>query len=176
MINASPSKNVTPQSAGFVLTGRLVLLYLVLFFGTVFGVNFYMARQAIMTFSGLEDDKPYQEGLRYDTQIAAAREQDKRGWRVDVAVRPIVAGRSTIEVRQADAAGLVTTGVMFDARFIHPSDRSRDHKVDLVKVEPGLYRGDLAIEPGGWDLVLAGHKDGEVLFRSQNRMDLAGAK
>ncbi|MDB5648806.1 MAG: FixH family protein, partial [Hyphomicrobiales bacterium] len=72
--------------------------------------------------------------------------------------------------------GLVTAGLTFDARFIHPSDRARDHKVDLVKVEPGLYRGELAIEAGGWDLVLAGHKDGEVLFRSQNRMDIPGAK
>ncbi|MDB5649518.1 MAG: putative integral rane protein linked to a cation pump, partial [Hyphomicrobiales bacterium] len=69
--------NLTPKVTGFVLTGRLVLLYFVLFFGTVFSVNFYMARAAIMTFSGLEDDKPYQEGIRYDTQISASREQDK---------------------------------------------------------------------------------------------------
>ena len=57
---------------GFILTGRHVLACLLLFFGTVFSVNFYMASAAIRTFSGLEADKPYQEGLRYDDEIARA--------------------------------------------------------------------------------------------------------
>ena len=64
----------TMTATGFTLKGRHVLAMLLLFFGTVFGVNFYMARVAIQTFSGLEAEKPYQSGLKYNEVIAAARE------------------------------------------------------------------------------------------------------
>lgn len=165
-----------PADTGFVLTGRWVLFYLVLFFGTIFGVNFYMARAAITTFSGLEADKPYQEGVKYDDEIAASRAQDKLGWTVDVKVRKAAEGTSSIEIRQADKAGTPTAGLAFNAKFIHPADRRRDLPVALVKIEPGVYRGEVPANAGRWDLLVEGSNASQILFRSQSRLDLAGAR
>jgi nitrogen fixation protein FixH len=165
----------TVPAQGFTLSGKHVLAYLFLFFGTVFSVNFYMARVAIMTFSGLEADKPYQEGLRYDDEINFAREQGKRAWKVEAAVRASSDG-AVIEVTQKDASGLVTPGLTFTALFMHPADRRRDVKVQLAKVEAGRYEAPVAVGAGRWDVLIEASGGATQMFRSLNRIEIAAAK
>jgi nitrogen fixation protein FixH len=162
-------------ASGFTLNGKHVLAMLLLFFGTVFSVNFYMARAAITTFSGLEADKPYQEGLRYDDEINFSREQASRAWKVDAAVRASGDG-AVIEVTQKDSAGLVTPGLTFTALFMHPADRRRDVKVELAKVDAGRYRAPVAVAAGQWDVLIEASNGGTHLFRSVSRIELAAVK
>ncbi|MDB5644123.1 MAG: fixH [Hyphomicrobiales bacterium] len=166
--------NMAP-ARGFILTGKHVLAYLLLFFGTVFGVNFYMASSAIRTFSGLEADKPYQEGLRYDDEINRAREQGRRGWTVDAAIRAKADG-ATIDVTQKDASGLVTPGLTVSALFMHPADRRRDLRVALAKVDAGHYQGVAPVAAGQWDVTIEASDDKALLFRSVSRVDLMPVK
>jgi nitrogen fixation protein FixH len=165
----------TPASSGFILTGKHVLALLLLFFGTVFGVNFYMARAAIQTFSGLEADKPYQEGLRYDDEINRAREQGKRGWSVNASVRAQGDG-AVVEVTQRDASGLVTPGLTFTAVFMHPADRRRDVKVALANIDAGSYQAVAPVGVGQWDVTIEARHDDELLFRSVSRVEIASVK
>jgi nitrogen fixation protein FixH len=165
----------TARAPGFTLTGKHVLAYLLLFFGTVFSVNFYMASSAIRTFSGLEADKPYQEGLRYDDEINAAREQAKRGWKVDASVRAKGDG-AIIDVTQKDSSGLVTPGLTVTALFMHPADRRRDVKVALAKVDAGRYQAVAPIGLGQWDVTIEASDDKALLFRSVSRIDLEPLK
>ncbi|HKN09769.1 MAG TPA: FixH family protein, partial [Pseudomonadota bacterium] len=58
------------------LTGRTVLICLVLFFALVAGVNAVMIKAAVTTFGGVESENSYQAGLAFAQQIAAARSQD----------------------------------------------------------------------------------------------------
>lgn len=169
-ISTSPRPAAHPS--GFVLTGRMVLACFLAFFGTVFSVNFYMARVAIATFSGLEAEKPYQSGLKWDSEIERARAQDRLGWQVDARVRTDRDGLRLVEIRQADGAFAPTSGIAFEARFAHPADRRRDVKVEVAKVEPGFYRGVAQVADGRWELVLEARKGDELMFRSQNRLDL----
>ncbi|MDB5508348.1 MAG: fixH [Hyphomicrobiales bacterium] len=170
---SAPVRPAAP--AGFVLTGRMVLACFLAFFGTVFSVNFYMAKVAIATFSGLEAEKPYQSGLKWDSEIARARAQDRRGWRVDASVRTGPDGVSILEIRQTDGSAAATAGIEFDARFTHPADRRRDVTVPVTKIEPGLYRGAAQVDDGRWELVLEARKGDELIFRSQNRLDVRRA-
>lgn len=165
----------TTPAPGFILTGKHVLALLFLFFGTVFSVNFYMASAAIRTFSGLEAEKPYLEGLRYDDEINRAREQGKRGWKVDASVRAKDDG-AVIEVTQMDSSGLVTPGLTFTALFMHPADRRRDVKVPLAKVDAGRYQGVASVGLGQWDVTIEASDDKALLFRSVSRIDLEPVK
>jgi nitrogen fixation protein FixH len=165
----------TVPASGFALKGKHVLAMLLLFFGTVFGVNFYMARVAIMTFSGLEAQKPYLEGLRYDDEIHRAREQAKLGWTVDASVRARDEG-ALIEVTQKDSAGLVTPGLTFTALFMHPADRRRDVKVALAKVDAGHYQAVAPVGAGRWDVKIEANAGAAMQFRSVSRVELSPVK
>ncbi|MDB5544721.1 MAG: fixH [Hyphomicrobiales bacterium] len=165
----------TTPARNFILTGKHVLGFLFLFFGTVFSVNFYMASAAIRTFSGLEAEKPYLEGLRYDDEIHRAREQGKRGWKVDASVRAKEDG-AIVEVTQKDSSGLVTPGLTVTASFTHPADRRRDVKIALAKVDAGRYQGVAPVGLGQWDVTIEASDDKALLFRSVSRIDLEPVK
>ena len=160
---------------GFILTGRHVLTCLLLFFGTVFGVNFYMASAAIRTFSGLEAERPYQEGLRYDDEINRAREQARRGWSVDAMVR-LKAEGAIVDVTQRDMSGLVTPGLAVTALFMHPADRRRDIKLLLASIGNGRYQGVAPVGPGQWDVTIEASDATALQFRSVSRLDLLPVK
>ena len=69
------------------ITGRMVLLYFVAFFGIIFAMNFYMVRVAISSFSGVETESAYKAGLSFKNDVAAAHAQDARHWTVEASLQ-----------------------------------------------------------------------------------------
>jgi nitrogen fixation protein FixH len=61
------------------LTGRMVLLCLVGFFGVVFGVNGILVHEALSTFGGVDTDSAYQAGRKFEQDVAMAKAQDAPG-------------------------------------------------------------------------------------------------
>jgi len=159
-------------ATAFVLTGRHVLACLLLFFGCVFAVNFYMARVAIQTFSGLEAAKPYQEGIKYDEEIARARAQDERHWSVEASLRPAAPGFFLIDIHQKDAGGFVTPGLNVTATFMHPADRRRDVSVEVPRIDAGHFAAPVQIAQGRWNLRIEARDSQSLLFRSESRVEL----
>ena len=153
------------------LTGRKVLLMLVAFFGVVIGVNLVMMRLAIQTLPGTEVDSAYRASLAYEKEIAAARDQNARNWKVDAHVERSGQGGATLQVEARDDNGRLMSGLKFQGRFQRPTDRRADLPVVLAEVGIGIYRGKaLAIAPGQWDLVLEGASAGQRMFLSKNRV------
>src|SRR6185295_8926919 len=77
------------------LTGRKVLFMLVAFFGVVIGVNMIMMKLAIQTLPGTEVDSAYSASLAYESEIAAAHDQNARNWSVDARIGRDSAGGAT---------------------------------------------------------------------------------
>jgi nitrogen fixation protein FixH len=153
------------------LTGRMVLLMLVAFFGVVIGVNLVMMRLAIQTLPGTEVDSAYSASLAYEKEIVAARDQNQRNWKVDAHVERSGQGGAMLQVEARDNNGRPMTGLKFQGRFERPTDRRADFPVTLAEVGIGIYRGSaLAIAPGQWDLVLEGVAAGQRMFLSKNRV------
>ena len=155
------------------LTGRKVFVMLVAFFGVVVGVNLLMMRLAIKTLPGVEVDSAYSASLGYEKEIATAREQTVRNWKVDAHVERSGQGGATLQVEARDKAGRPMTGLKFEGRFERPTDRRADLPVALAEVGIGIYRGSAPdIAPGQWDLVLEGASSGQRIFMSKNRVVL----
>jgi nitrogen fixation protein FixH len=144
---------------------------LVAFFGVVIGVNVIMMRLAIQTLPGTEVDSAYSASLAYESEIAAAHDQNARNWKVDARIGRDSGGGATLQVEARDKNGTPMPGLKFQGRFERPTDRRADKSVALAEVGIGVYRGNAAgIAPGQWDLVLEGEAAGQRMFLSRNRV------
>jgi nitrogen fixation protein FixH len=153
------------------LTGGKVLFLLITFFGVVIGVNMVMMKLAIQTLPGTEVDSAYSASLAYESEIAAAHDQNARNWKVDARVQRGPDGGATLQVEARDDSGKPMRGLKFQGRFERPTDRRADQPIVLAEVASGVYRGSAPlIAPGQWDLVLQGDAAGQRMFLSRNRV------
>jgi len=153
------------------LTGRTVLICLVGFFGIVAAVNAVMMVAAISTLSGLDSDSPYQAGLAFDEEIAAARAQQALHWQVDANVERD-GGETLVEITARDADGTPLPGLTATASLAHPADRRLDRDLAITQDGPGHFRAVSGTAVGQWDLVIELSRDGTRRFRSKNRIVL----
>jgi nitrogen fixation protein FixH len=152
------------------LTGRMVLLWLIGFFGVVAAVNAVMMGAAISTLSGLDSDSPYQAGLAYEAEIAAARAQQALHWQVDVQMERTEAGMTLVEITARDADGTPLPGLRATASLVHPTDRRLDRDLAVTPDGPGQFRGVTGNAVGQWDVVIELSRDGARQFRTKNRV------
>jgi len=156
---------------GRVLTGRMVLAIVVCFFATVGTVNAVMMRFAMTSFRGEVVDHPYEAGLVFNSQIAAARAQAARHWRVEGHIDASAAPRR-IQVTARDGEGQPIRSLEMTAEFLGPVNNRRDRRVRLEEHGEGRYEAELSINPGAWDFDIIAARDGETLFRSRSRLRL----
>jgi len=154
------------------LTGRMVLVGLVAFFGVVLGANGLLVHKALSTFGGVETDSSYRAGQLFERDVAMARAQDAQHWRVEASVTPAADGSALLDIVARDGAGLAVAGIAATATFERPTDRRLDRSVAVSEDKPGHFRGSAAISPGQWDLVIELTRQGERQFRSKNRIVL----
>jgi len=155
------------------LTGRMVLVIVLVFFGVVIGVNVTMMDLAITTLPGTEVDSPYSASLAYEKEIAAAHAQDARHWEVDAHVERAAGGAALLRLTARDKDGQPVSGLKFEGRLERPTDKRADQAIELSETGIGVYSGRLdAVAPGQWDLVLEGDKSGQRMFLSKNRVML----
>ena len=152
------------------LTGRMVLVCLVAFFGVVFGVNGVMVHKALSTFSGIETESSYQAGQLFEHDVAMAKAQDERRWQIDAKVTHASDGSAHLDVIARDAAGAALTGMDATITFERPTDRRLDRRFAVGENAPGHFSGSAAISAGQWDLVIELSRRGGRLFRSKNRV------
>jgi nitrogen fixation protein FixH len=147
------------------LTGGKVLAIFLGFFGVVFGVNFLMAFDAVSTFRGESANHPYEVGLKFNSELAAAAAQSERHWKVDVAMM------DGLSATFRDADGRAIEGLAVSGVFAAPADTMRDRAFALVETSPGVYAG-AAAPAGVWDLQISAKRDSQTIFQSASRLIL----
>jgi nitrogen fixation protein FixH len=152
------------------VTGRTVLLCVVVFFGVVASVNAVMIKAAISTFGGLETESSYKAGLAFGREIAASQAQERRHWNVTARVGAIVDGQLRVEITALDAGGRPLAGYEALAWFSHPTDRRQDHTVVMHEGSAGRFVGKAPVAPGQWDLIIDLVRGEERVFRSRERI------
>lgn len=154
------------------LTGRMVLLMLVGFFGFVMVVNVFMIDAAISTFGGVDTQSSYKAGLAFKAEEAAAAEQQARNWTVNARLTHAGNGAEIVTIDVLDDAGRPVANAEVSARFSHPVDERRDVAVAMSEISAGTYSGAATAGPGQWLLDIEVARNGERLFRSLNRVVL----
>ena len=153
------------------LSGRTVLICLLAFFGVVIGANLIMTKFAMDTLPGTEVDSAYRASLAFNSDIAAARAQEQRGWRVSAHVERKADGVAFVAVEARDRNGAPLSGIDFTARLARPTDKRADRIVVLNNRGAGAFRGAAAgVDPGQWDLVIEAEGAAGRLFLSTTRI------
>ena len=92
------------------VTGTVVLLWLLAFFGTILAANAALVHYAVSTLSGVDTPSAYKAGLAFENDIHAAERQVSLGWRVDEHVERQSNGQVLIRVEPHDSAGRALEG------------------------------------------------------------------
>ena len=165
-----------PTPSGFRLTGRMVLLILVSFFGVVITVNLYMAYVAVNTFSGLQTQRPYETGLKFNHTMKNAQRQIEQHWSVSSHYERQADGQVKLNLSMRDGQGRPIENVVAKVSLVSPVNALNDADFDLVAQAPGEMVGTTRAEAGQWDLVIAisqGTQQGaQEVFRSVSRISL----
>ena len=103
------------MSAGREVTGRMVLMGPLGFFGIVFAANGALVFFALESWPGLGTDRAYEEGVAYNRTLEAAREQSGRGW-----VSALAYEGGAVRVRLAGPGGAPVTGLDARITFCRP--------------------------------------------------------
>lgn len=131
------------------LTGRHVLLMLVGFFGVMLVANAAFVIVAVRSFPGESEKKSYLQGVRFNETLAARAEQERLGWRAEIAGFD----RNHVEVRFFDVSGSPVVGLSVAGDLRRPAFNGADRALIFYETAPGVYRAEMnALAKGGWDL------------------------
>jgi nitrogen fixation protein FixH len=161
-----------PAASARRVTGGFVLKLLLAFFGVIASVDAVMIYAAVSTFRGEETSQAYEKGLAYNLDIAGARAQSARDWRVEATILRRSGTASGLTVLFRDAEGAPLEGLSVAAAFRTPVDGKKDARVTLVETAPGRYEAPLVMAPGWRELALTAERDARELFRSKNRLPI----
>ncbi|SCW35608.1 Nitrogen fixation protein FixH [Sphingobium faniae] len=139
-------------------TGWHMAAILIAFFGVVIAVNMLMATLAVRSFGGTVVDNSYVASQKFNGWLEQAREQDRLGWRDDVA---LTQGRE-IRIALSDAAQAPIQGATISATAQHPLGRAADMALTFHEGADGAYLSDQTLPAGRWHVRFAiRHGDGK---------------
>jgi len=148
-----------PNSTGFRLTGRHVLIAFLAFFGLIIGVNLLFVNLALGTFTGLTDRDSYRTGISWNRQLERAAEMRALGWQVtlDPTVTPArePAARLldlTVTVRDADGRPIPGLALRGEAR--HPIAERYDLPLSFEPIDGGYRTRATLPATGDWTIRL----------------------
>ena len=144
------------------LTGRHVLIILILSFGIVFAVNFYFVYLAVKTYPGEDVKNPYVQGIAYNATLAERAAQEGLGWSAQIGLEGS-AGERVVRARLTDKDGEGLAYLTLQAEMRRTISDKED--IDLVfrPVGGGEYVAPVdALAPGKWELRLKVFDDEET--------------
>ena len=140
-------------------------------FLVVAAVNGVMSWVALSTWTGLAANQPYDRGLAYNENLAAAARQAKLGWHPVLEVQVGEQG-GQIELALTGPEDRPVTDAAVVVDFERPTFEGADFAVALTATAPGRYRAHFdRPAPGAWNLH-ATIRRGADLFVHEQRVVL----
>ncbi|MEM6666100.1 MAG: FixH family protein [Pseudomonadota bacterium] len=163
----------TQPQGGKPITGWTVLFWLIGFFAVIFIVNGIFVYTALNSFPGVETDSAYKAGQVYDTEYAAAMEQNARGWDVSIDMERRGDQSLHLAATPRDTAGAPLTGIALSATLQSVRGVAHDRTVTFVESETGRYVAVAeSVGAGNWTIELNAEQNGVRVYRSRNRVFL----
>ncbi|WP_448192492.1 FixH family protein [Azospirillum sp. sgz301742] len=140
------------------------------FFGVVIAVNAVMAYYATSTFNGLETEDHFIKGIKYNQDLAGAKAQAERAWKVDLSFASPAPGKAKVALNLHDKNGNVLKDAKVRIKFIRPTMQGYDRAVQPEYAGDGRYVAAVDLPLSGvWDIRLViEHATGD--YQDQQRV------
>jgi nitrogen fixation protein FixH len=160
-------KSILPKK----LTGRIILISMLAFFGVIFAVNGTFLYFAISTWPDLVSDEAYQEGLNYNQTLDQAQLQSDLGW-----TSQLQSNNQSIKVNLSDKSGNPLSGITIKAIIKRPVEDITPIIVILSEDDqyPGQYSAAVKFPlPGRWYVKIDGTQSDEIVYRMEYEIMVA---
>ncbi|MEM7728572.1 MAG: FixH family protein [Pseudomonadota bacterium] len=151
------------------LTGRHVLIMLLIFFGLIIGSSIWFTTLAVTSFRGEDVEKSYRQGLDYNHTLAEREAQAALGWAASV--NTVGTPDDRMLVVRLDAGDRKLFGLEVTGKLRHPVDTDLDRNLAFQPGPDGTLRADLSGLIGQW-VLQAQATDGRDDFRFAYTLDL----
>ncbi len=128
-------------------TGRDMAKILVVGFGVVAAVNFFMANRATSGFGGVVVENSYVASQKFNTWLEEAERSKALGWEAKVARDG--SGHLVVETRSAPGDATVT------AELRRPLGERESATITFARTDDGTYRSVEQVAEGRWTIRLA---------------------
>lgn len=154
------------------ITGKHVLLVMLVFFGITFVVNALLVTSALRSFSGEVASRSYVHGLRYNDTLAARAAQRAAGWHATVDAHRAVDGTVFVALAVSDRNARPVERLVLEGILRLPATERADRKLVFAETRPGRYEARVSdLAPAYWDLAITGQAaDSTAIFESRNRL------
>jgi nitrogen fixation protein FixH len=159
----------TREPDAFVFTGWHMIGVIFLFFGTIISVNFYMAYQAVHSWSGLVVQNTYVASQQFNSKLAEAKRLTASG--VSGAIT-VAKGRIDYRIHDAQQQPVLADSVTVS--FRRPVGDRQDFAVTLEDRGQGQYSVERAVLPGHWIIEVTALKDGARIHHHSQRIAVMG--
>lgn len=157
---ASPS----PNPAKGQITGRHVLVGMVLFFGFIIAVDTLFIVKAYRSFSGEVASNPYEAGLNFNRTLAQREREAALGWSAEIA-RP---EPGVVALRLTDKTGAPLSALSLIGTLDRPATEVGRQTLNFKPAGDGWYRATARLD-GAWDL-RATARDARDKFEIESRL------
>ena len=134
-----------PQSE-FRFTGWHMWALAVAFFGTIIGVNVWLAIVSATSWTGMVVEDSYVAGTQFETLRKAHEAQQAAGWRADFSY-----ASNTAQLKITDAGGHPVDLGIVTVLISRPVGGHEDQTLTLTRSADGTYRASLSLPTGAWD-------------------------
>ncbi|MFD1747590.1 FixH family protein [Rhizobium helianthi] len=159
------------NESGFVFTGWHMIGVVCLFFGTIISVNFYMAYQAVHSWSGLVVENTYVASQQFNSKVAEAKALSASGLTDTLEVTA-----SHIQVTILDAAGQPVVADEVTAILKRPVGDHQDFSVELPYQGQGVYRLERPVLDGHWIVDVSAVTAGKRILHHTQRLAVIGER
>ncbi len=122
-------------------------------FAVVIAVNGVMLHFALSSWTGVQTEQHFLKGLKYNQDLAGARAQAERGWKVTTDFTATEAQKGILALTLHDKHGNLLKDAEVKVAFIRPTSEGHDVRLDLPYLGEGRFAAPVALPlPGQWDL------------------------
>lgn len=160
------------KTDGFVITGRHVLIAMILFFTIIIVVNTIMVKLAVTSFPGEQQKKSYVQGLNFNDTLAQRKAQEQRGWRVEMVTTPSPLEKTPLKIQLVTKDGSPINRMAVAGSIYRPTtDEGAQHFV-FKPIGEGQYEAlPEPLTAGNWDLSIVVADDaGQPLLTAERRL------